>query len=86
MGRANGDVDSFAGLNNYILAIKCDLRVPLHYHPVFGALSVPLITQPLTGKHFDSFHFETVALVENGESPPGPAVKPWRGLKILILR
>lgn len=80
MGAADGDVDGFTGLNDYILAIKCDLRAALHNHPVFGALSVLLIAQSLAGEHFDSFHFETVALIENSETSPGPPVKPWRSL------
>jgi hypothetical protein len=82
MRGANSDIDSLASYYCYVAIVEGDLCSSFNYHPVFGALSVFLVTQPFARQHFNSLDFETVRFIEHSEGPPRPAIKPRRVIRI----
>jgi hypothetical protein len=75
MGRADRDVDRFAGANRDLSTIERNLGSSLYDHPVFGALRVFLVAESLSRQHFDSLDLERASFFQDRVGTPGPLIK-----------
>ena len=77
MGHADGNINRLSWCDNHILTIERDFCGSLDNHPMLCSLGVLLVTQPLSGEHFNSLYLEALALIEDRKGAPGSAVEPW---------
>src|SRR5215211_6162440 len=75
MRGADGNVDSFACADHDVAAVERDFRCTFNDDPMFCALSMFLITQPLAGQHLDALDLERAPLFEHGITTPGTPIE-----------
>jgi hypothetical protein len=67
---SNRNIDRFAVPNGDFAAVERHLGSSFHDEPVLGALRVFLVTQSLSGQHFDALDLERTSFFEHCVTAP----------------
>src|ERR671923_310219 len=75
MGRADGNIDRFAGVDIDLFSIESHFRCAFDDEPVLSSLRVFLVAESLSRENFNPFDLEISIFLKDCVSSPWPTIK-----------